>query len=82
MWFSSVESTSEPKETPVSKDLRKESHAAPASSKPQKDVSIRLKRMSGTGRFEAEITIEGGKVYGGRAVVLTSPRSLAFPKKG
>ena len=46
------------------------------------DVSIKINQISGTGRYEV-ITSGAVKRSGsGRTVVITSPRALAFPKKG
>jgi hypothetical protein len=49
------------------------------------ELSLTLTRRAtaGSGAYEI-VTIEShtGRSLGGRAVVLTSPRALAFPKKG
>lgn len=81
MLHSRVVHTLEPEETAVDKSLKKGSGTERPPAKPQKDISLRINRMAGTGRYEV-ITVGPGKQHAGRTVVLTSPRSLAFPKKG
>lgn len=46
----------------------------------EKDVSIKINKIGSTGTYE--VITSGRSAASGRVVVLTSPRALAFPKKG
>lgn len=81
MLHSSVIPALEPKEATVDKSLKQGSSTDQQPVKPRKDISIKINRVAGIGRYEV-VTVEPGKLHTGRTVVLTSPRSLAFPKKG